>query len=608
MRITIIILIIIGIFISLFIIVLPVETCEASGNTIYVGGTGHGNYTKVQDGINAANPGDTVYVYSGAYNENIVINKSITLISESKENTIIKGAASGHVIKITADFVNISSFNIQDAIGEGYDSIMMDKVQNCRIIDNIIKNSDDGVYLLDSHWNIISDNIIQDNDINGIFASFSDNNIFKNNKIYYNQKGIVIGSYSDSNEIFDNNIEGEKVYLQGIGIDIGTSTTENLVYRNYLDDFDDNAKDLGTGNTWYNSSTQEGNYWDDYTGKDDDNGRGDIPYNINDDASVQDIYPLGYFQSGSQDPIISININPNPATHGQTVYFNGHVIYDGTILDWEWSSSINGVLSHLEDFTYSGLSIGTHTISLRVEDDDGYWSEPDTKTLVINPQNQKPTATNVIVNPKSALYGEEVYLYGVGMDYDGIVTGWNWRSNLDGFLSGESSFTTSNLSVGTHIIYFKVRDNKGEWSNEILIRNVIISGSSASNEPPNADSGGPYLGYENTAISFNGSESTDDGTIVSYIWDFGDGANGSSASPTHIYVRSGNYTVTLTVTDNSGKTDTDTTYANARPNNQNGNSENGVETPGFKILFVFIAVTFILLCKRKNISLGKRFK
>ena len=42
-----------------------------NGKTLYVGGSGPGNYTKIQDAINNAIDGDTIYVYSGTYNGNI---------------------------------------------------------------------------------------------------------------------------------------------------------------------------------------------------------------------------------------------------------------------------------------------------------------------------------------------------------------------------------------------------------------------------------------------------------------------------------------------------------------------------------------------------------
>ena len=82
------------------------------------------------------------------------------------------------------------------------------------------------------------------------------------------------------------------------------------------------------------------------------------------------------------------------------------------------------------------------------------------------------------------------------------------------------------------------------------------------NNPPIADTGGPYYEIKGVPITFDGSASNDsDGTIESYKWDFGDGSTDTGINPSHAYENPGNYTVKLTVTDNGGLTHSDTTFA-----------------------------------------------
>ena len=81
------------------------------------------------------------------------------------------------------------------------------------------------------------------------------------------------------------------------------------------------------------------------------------------------------------------------------------------------------------------------------------------------------------------------------------------------------------------------------------------SSSSPANQAPTANANGPYSGTLNNAISFSSSGSRDaDGSIASYAWTFGDGANATTAYPSHAYRAVGTYTVTLKVTDNQGAT------------------------------------------------------
>ena len=85
-----------------------------AANTLYVGGGGGGNYSTIQEAINSANPGDTIFVYddSSPYNENVIVNKSVNLIGEDRNTTVIYGGSSGSRVRIESNWVNISGFTV----------------------------------------------------------------------------------------------------------------------------------------------------------------------------------------------------------------------------------------------------------------------------------------------------------------------------------------------------------------------------------------------------------------------------------------------------------------------------------------------------------------
>ena len=79
----------------------------------------------------------------------------------------------------------------------------------------------------------------------------------------------------------------------------------------------------------------------------------------------------------------------------------------------------------------------------------------------------------------------------------------------------------------------------------------------ANDHAPTASAGGPYAGVEGTPVPFNAAGSTDpDGDVLSYAWDFGDGATGTGATPSHAYADNGSYAVQVIVTDPYGAADT----------------------------------------------------
>ena len=80
-----------------------------NGKTLYVGGSGPGNYTYIQLAINDASNGDTVFVYNGMYYENVIVDKSINLIGEDRNTTVIDGNYSYEPgIKVKANKIKIA--------------------------------------------------------------------------------------------------------------------------------------------------------------------------------------------------------------------------------------------------------------------------------------------------------------------------------------------------------------------------------------------------------------------------------------------------------------------------------------------------------------------
>jgi len=88
--------------------------------------------------------------------------------------------------------------------------------------------------------------------------------------------------------------------------------------------------------------------------------------------------------------------------------------------------------------------------------------------------NQPPTAYIDLVSPPNVAPGETVTFTGHGIDPDGTIGAYSWRSSLDEDLSTAASFTTSSLSPGTHTIWFKVQDDDGEWSKQVLATVIVV--------------------------------------------------------------------------------------------------------------------------------------
>jgi len=137
----------------------------SNGITLYVGGSGPGNYTKIQDAIDDASDGDTVFVYeSGSpYRETIEINISIHLIGEEKNSTCIDAENNGTVVEILAENVQVTNLTIQHS-GRGFAAGINVVGDNCIIAHTNIINNHYGLRIQDANNPIIIHNKIADND------------------------------------------------------------------------------------------------------------------------------------------------------------------------------------------------------------------------------------------------------------------------------------------------------------------------------------------------------------------------------------------------------------------------------------------------------------
>ena len=291
--------------------ILDFEIAIAESKTIVV----PDDYGHIQDAINAASESDTVYVKKGTYHENIVINKSISLIGENLDTTIIDGAPSEGYripIKIQSNNVDVSGFKLL----YGYTGIQMWEVENCTVSGNRIAGGEHGIMLSNSEYNNITGNIFESIGLSSAIRFYgASNNVVCRNHISSCVEGIqIISSHknivtenviencmrvtinvgirlqnSDRNTVISNNITNS-----GTGLTIYISNNNTIFHNNFsYNDVQISANEWYALTFGYNGSINviNENYYSDYNGTDSDgDGIGDTPYIIDDNN--QDNNPL----------------------------------------------------------------------------------------------------------------------------------------------------------------------------------------------------------------------------------------------------------------------------------------------------------------------------
>jgi len=211
-----------------------------SGNWLYVGGSGPNNFTKIQDAIDNASDGDTVFVYKGSYIGFIVANKAITLLGEDKNTTCIIGYFA-YTITLSADGVTVSGFTIRNNASRG-EGVRIDSCYNT-VINNIIDTPRDRIRLFGDN-NTFCDNIIN----NTYLYLCGDSNTITDNSFNNSYYGIYLINCCD-NIISHNSFAGSGLFIsdESVGDNIVTNNYVNGKPLIYLENESDIILDGGAG-------------------------------------------------------------------------------------------------------------------------------------------------------------------------------------------------------------------------------------------------------------------------------------------------------------------------------------------------------------------------
>ncbi|MBN1861546.1 MAG: right-handed parallel beta-helix repeat-containing protein [Candidatus Thermoplasmatota archaeon] len=551
--------------ISGFLILCISEHSNAEGSEIYVDdsfslirdGTAEHPYATITEALNLASEGDTIYVFSGMYNETLLINKRISLIGgiDDGQSILTRGIEHKYLIDISADFVTIENFVLRDSghyITSQYGALVHITSNNVVIQKNNISQCNLwGIYLDSSNDNTISGNII--NDTKGIFVSSSNNNVFSSNNISNSDDAGINMRSSRRNILYQNMfmMNNYGIYSKECSY---TNITENTFRKNIFHGLYtiDNGNDIISGNNFKNNSLSGltlssydciiyGNIF---------NG-GQVGLNLQKTGCHISNNSFENFSStalstvqGSSNNIISMNRffhnNVHAREQGNNEWDDG---MNGNT--WDTYNYIDKNLDGIGDLPYAIATGGQDHFPL------GIFLLPPQKPSNPSPTDDKEnvglsvTLWVKVLDPDSSIISEVSFYNAVTNEKIGTVR--NVANGKNASCSLKLPFDT------TYAWYAVANDSLQENQSDIWF--FITKQRPPENEKPVPNPGGPYVTKLNQSIAFDGSQSIDpDGEIIFYRWNFGDGSSQIlDMTPIHTYTDPGTYIVTLTVVDDDGR-------------------------------------------------------
>ncbi len=258
-------------------------------------------------------------------------------------------------------------------------------------------------------------------------------------------------------------------------------------------------------------------------------------FRVSEDIQIQEAYgfPIAAFEYMPQDPhtyeLITFNASQSLDTYGTITSYS-----------WDFGDDANrtGELA-----THSYADHGNYTVTLVITDNDGL---TDTASINITVLNQLPAA--FFTESATTLLTDEIVYFNASdsFDDDGTILSYYW--DFGDAANGTGVFVNHTYADdGVYTVFLTVTDDDGA-------ANTTSSTITVLNRSPVASLvASATTVFVNETITFNASTSEDpDGTIVTYLWDFGDGANATGLIVNHAFAVNGTYLVILNVTDDDG--------------------------------------------------------
>lgn len=225
-----------------------------------------------------------------------------------------------------------------------------------------------------------------------------------------------------------------------------------------------------------------------------------------------------------------------------SIDFTDQSTADGVIVSWEWDFG-DGNTSAEQNPSHTYAVPGTYLVCLTITDNSGCTSHVCHHVVVHHPPIGHCQAAFVAHQPDPA---QPIYNFTDQSTADGVIVSWEWDFG-DGNTSTDQNPSHTYAAPGAYLVCLTITDDTGCTSHvchHVVVHHLPLHVCQAAFGVHQPDPALPTFDFTD--------QSTSNGTIVSWEWDFGDGNTSTDQNPSHTYSSVGAYLVCLTIIDNSG--------------------------------------------------------